>query len=85
MLYMVAIALEAKRCVLQLPARGVKGRWERRLKAVSRVLLQTPCGCDIITMGGTINAIKSTHQIQRMEHGPRLLNLLLEAPAPPRA
>ena len=28
---------------------------------------------------------KTTHHIQRMEHGPRLLNLLLEAPAPPRA
>ena len=24
------------------------------------------------------------HHIQRMEHGPRLFDLLLEAPAPPR-
>ena len=66
------------------PCKRRKRKMERRLKAVS-VLLQTPCGCDIITMGETINAIKSTHHIQRMEHGPRLLNLLLEAPAPPRA
>ena len=46
--------------MLQLPAKGVKGRWERRSKAVSRVLFQTPCGCDIIIMDGTINAIRTT-------------------------
>lgn len=38
------------------PCKRRETEMRKEIKVVSRVLLQTPCACDIITMNGTIDA-----------------------------